>query len=125
MTIEATSAGETGETGKSGEATSEQPQRHANNWIVLLLIFTLAGVVESQAFGHLNAFRPLYLQELGVPIANIATWTGILASLAFVIGLPLLPFWGVWADRYSRKLIIVRSAYVEGVMFTVVAFSPN
>ena len=125
MTIEATSAGETGETGKSGEATSEQPQRHANNWIVLLLIFTLAGVVESQAFGHLNAFRPLYLQELGVPIANIATWTGILASLAFVIGLPLLPFWGVWADRYSRKLIIVRSAYVEGVMFTVAALAPN
>ena len=122
MTIEATSAGETGETGK---ATSETPQRHANNWLVLLLIFTLAGVVESQAFGHLNAFRPLYLQQLGVPVANIPTWTGILAALAFVIGLPLLPFWGVWADRYSRKLIIVRSAYVEGVMFMVAALAPN
>lgn len=27
----------------------------------------------------------------------------------------------IWADRYSRKLIIVRSAYVEGVLFTVAA----
>jgi MFS transporter, DHA1 family, multidrug resistance protein len=116
MTIEAASAGDT-------EAGT--PQRHANNWIVLLLVFTMAGVVESQAFGHLTAFRPLYLQQLGVPAANIATWTGVLAALGFVIGLPLLPFWGVWADRYSRKLIIVRSAYVEGVMFMVAALAPN
>ncbi|MGZ3715875.1 MAG: MFS transporter, partial [Ktedonobacterales bacterium] len=36
-----------------------------------------------------------------------------------------LPFWGIWADRYGRKLIIVRSAYVEGVLFTIAAFSPN
>ena len=104
-----------------------EPSRstHANDWRVLLFIFTLAGVVESQAFGHLNAFRPLFLQQLGVPMDKIAFWTGILASLGFVIGLPLLPFWGVWADRYSRKLIIVRSAYVEGVLFSLAAFSPN
>lgn len=119
MTIEVTSTDETSDT------TAETPQRHANNWIVLLLVFTLAGVVESQAFGHLNAFRPLYLQQLGVPPQNIATWTGVLAALGFVIGLPMLPFWGVWADRYSRKLIIVRSAYVEGIMFTVAALAPN
>jgi MFS family permease len=92
---------------------------------VLLIVFTLAGMVESQAFGHLNAFRPLFLQQLGVPATQIPLWTGILASLGFVIGLPLLPFWGAWADRYSRKLIIVRSAYVEGIIFALAAFSPN
>jgi MFS transporter, DHA1 family, multidrug resistance protein len=113
------------EVANTGTSTAQTPQRHANNWIVLLLAFTLAGVVESLAFGHLTAFRPLYLQQLGVPLGDIATWTGVLAALSFVIGLPLLPFWGVWADRYSRKLIIVRSAYVEGVMFTVAALAPN
>ncbi len=69
-----------------------QPGKHANDWRVLLVVFTLAGVVESQAFGHMNAFRPLFLQQLGVPANQIAVWTGILASLGFVIGLPLLPF---------------------------------
>ena len=97
----------------------------ASDWRALLILFTLAGVVESQAFGHLAAFRPLFLQQLGVPLAQIPFWTGLLASLGFVIGLPLLPFWGVWADRYSRKLIIVRSAYVEGVLFALAALSPN
>ncbi len=101
------------------------PQPKSQDWRILLALFLLAGVVESQAFGHLGAFTPLFLQQLNVPAGQISTWTGILQSLGFVIGLPLLPLWGVWADRYSRKLIIVRSAYVEGVLFTLAAFSPN
>jgi MFS family permease len=104
---------------------ASQSARPRNDWRVLLVVFILAGIVESQAFGHLGAFTPLFLQELAVPPDQIATWTGILTGLGFVIGLPLLPFWGVWADRYSRKLIIVRSAYVEGALFTVAALSPN
>lgn len=105
--------------------TAADARPHRNNWVALLSLFVLAGVVESQAFGHLGAFTPLFLQELNVPTAQVPAWTGILSALGFVIGLPLLPFWGVWADRYGRKLIIVRSAYVEGVLFTVAAFSPN
>jgi MFS family permease len=109
----------------AGEAAEEGKRAPENDWRVLLGIFLLAGIVESQAFGHLNAFTPLFLHELQIPTDRIPFWTGILSSLTFVIGLPLLPFWGVWADRYSRKLIIVRSAYVEGVLFTVAALSPN
>ena len=33
-----------------------------------------------------------------------------------------MPFWGAWADRYSRKVIIVRSAVVEAVLFVLLAF---
>ncbi len=113
------------ETAGTAETQMEAPSPGRSDWRVLLVVFTLTGVIESQAFGHLNAFRPLYLQQLGVPPADIPTWTGILASLGFVIGLPLLPFWGVWADRYSRKLIIARTAYIEGILFTVAALAPN
>jgi anaerobic C4-dicarboxylate transporter len=73
----------------------ETPVRHRNDWRVLLIVFVLAGIVESQAFGHLNAFTPIYLDTLGVPAEQIATWTGALSAVGFVIGLPLLPFWGV------------------------------
>lgn len=125
--------------GATGEATGDVTQNNGSeaehvegvsggwrsDWRVLLAVFTVAGVVESQAFGHLGAFTPLFLQELHVPGGRVATWTGILSALGFVIGIPLLPFWGIWADRYGRKLIIVRSAYVEGVVFTIAAFSPN
>lgn len=104
---------------------NEVERPHRNDWRALLVLFTLAGVVESQAFGHLTAFTPLFLQQLRVPTQQIPGWTGILAALGFVVGLPLLPFWGVWADRFGRKIIIVRSAYVEAIIFSLTALSPN
>jgi hypothetical protein len=81
------------------DLSADQRARRPSGWVALLILFTLAGVVESQALGHLTAFRPLFLQELSVPGAQIPFWTGILASLGFVIGLLLLPFWGVWTPR--------------------------
>jgi len=87
-------------------------------------IFVVAGMVETIGFGQLGAFTPLYLQrQLHVAAADVPRLTGILASLSFVIGLPLAPFWGVWADKYSRKLIIVRSAAVEALLFGAVGLS--
>ena len=37
--------------------------------------------------------------------------------------MPLVPLWGVWADKYSRKAVIVRSCLVEAVVFACVALS--
>src|SRR5262245_9031808 len=102
---------------RRARAAPRAPGSWHNDWRVLLLFFTLAGVVESQAFGHLGAFTPLFLQQLAIPRQQIPQWTGILSALGFVFGLPLLPFWGAWADRFGRRLIIVRSAYLEGVLF--------
>lgn len=68
---------------------------HRNNWRLLLVLFLATSIVESQSFGHLGAFTPLFLGELQVPASQIPSWTGILSALGFVIGLPLLPFWGV------------------------------
>jgi MFS family permease len=47
----------------------------------------------------------------------------LFSSLIFVVGAPLVPLWGVWADKYSRKAVIVRSAIVEAVVFGAVALS--
>jgi MFS transporter, DHA1 family, multidrug resistance protein len=104
---------------------SDEITQHRNDWRLLLALFLLAGIVESQSFGHLGAFTPLFLGELRVPASQVGTWTGILSALGFVIGLPLLPFWGVWAEKYSRKLVIVRSAYVEALILTLAGLSPN
>src|SRR5260370_37119022 len=38
-------------------------------------------------------------------------------GLGWLLALPLAPSWGVLADRYSRKLVIVRSAAIEAVVF--------
>jgi DHA1 family multidrug resistance protein-like MFS transporter len=48
---------------------------------------------------------------------------GLFGALIFVVGMPLVPLWGVWADKYSRKAVIVRSALVEAVVFGAIALS--
>ncbi len=57
------------------------------------------------------------MRDLGVPEGDAATTVGLLSASALLLGLPLVPFWGAWADRYNRKTIIVRSAIIEGILF--------
>ncbi len=49
--------------------------------------------------------------------------SGLFGALIFVVGMPLVPLWGVWADKYSRKAVVIRSALVEAVVFAAVALS--
>jgi MFS transporter, DHA1 family, multidrug resistance protein len=55
----------------------------------------------------------------------VATWTGLLTAATFAVGFPLAPLWGSLAERYSRKLIIVRSQYLEAIAYTICALSPD
>jgi len=66
---------------------------------------------------QLTAYTPFYLRELHVPADQVPGWIAAMSSLGWILALPLAPFWGVLADRYSRKLIIVRSAAIEAIVF--------
>jgi len=98
---------------------------HRNDWRLTVGLFALTGLVESLAFGHLSAFTPLYLSQLHVAQADIPRWTGILSALGFIIGLPMLPFWGVLADRYGRKIIVIRSSVFAALIYALSAFAPD
>jgi MFS family permease len=60
-----------------------------------------------------------------VPPPEVPAWTGYLNAAFFLFGLPLVPFWGVWAERYGRIPIIARSAFVEMVVFVVLWLAQN
>ncbi len=90
-------------------------------WRSLLLAYGVTSTVEALGVSQIFAFLPLRLREVGLPEADIPAFTGIFTSLIFVFGILLVPFWGVWADKYSRRAVIVRSAVVEAVVFGAVA----
>lgn len=98
---------------------------HRNDWRRTIILFAATGLIESLAFGHLSAFTPIYLRELRVPPTAIDHWTGVLSALGFVLGLPLLPFWGVWSDRYGRKIIIIRSSVFAAIVYGLSAAAGN
>ena len=89
------------------------------------MLFAATTCVESLSWNQLSAYTPLYLRELHVPAAQIPAWIAAISSLGWIIALPLAPFWGVFADRYSRKLVIVRSAAIEAVIFAGWALSTD
>ena len=98
--------------------------RHASpDWRRLLTLYWIVSVVEAIGVSQIYTFMPNRLADVGVATPEIDRLVGLLGSLFFVTGLPLIPFWGVWADKYSRKAIIVRSALVEAVVFAGVAAS--
>ena len=87
----------------------------------MLLAYGITSTIEALGVSQIFAYLPLRLREVGLADADIPAFTGIFTSLIFVFGILLVPFWGVWADKYSRRAVIVRSAVVEAVVFAAVA----
>src|SRR4029077_873618 len=86
-------------------------------WLAIAVLFAATTCVESMSWTQLTAYTPFYLRELHVPAGQVPGWIASMSSLGGILALPLAPFWGVFADRYSRKLIIVRSAAIEAIVF--------
>jgi MFS family permease len=99
------------------------PTRPTQDWRVLVAVFWVTSMVESLGISQVYALLPTVLREMGVPETERLAFIGLFSSLIFLVGMPLVPLWGVWADKYSRKLVIVRSALVEAVVFAGVALS--
>jgi MFS family permease len=93
------------------------------DWHLLLALYWITSFIEGFGVAQVYAFLPNRLSEVGMSTPDIERFVGLLGSLFFLSGLPLIPLWGVWADKYSRKAVIIRSALVEAVVFGVVAAS--
>ena len=107
----------------SPDPTTTRRPRPAQDWRVLVAVFWVTAMVESLGVSQIFALLPAYLREMGVAEEDRLAFVGLFTSLIFVVGMPLVPLWGVWADKYSRKAVIIRSALVEAVVFAGMALS--
>jgi DHA1 family multidrug resistance protein-like MFS transporter len=93
------------------------------DWRRLLALYWITSFIEGYGVAQVYAYLPNRLAEVGVSTPDIDRFVGVIGALFFVTGLPLVPLWGVWADKYSRKAVIIRSALVEVAVFAVIAAS--
>src|SRR4030088_1452813 len=105
--------------------TAPTSTRRASGWVALLVLFGITSTIEAFTVPHVFRFLPLYLATVHVPPAEVPSWTGYLSAAFFFFGLPLVPFWGVWSERYGRIPIIARSAFVEMVVFAGLWLAQN
>jgi len=107
------------------ESVSRPAVRANQSWQLLTFLFSLANFLEVAVVAHFVLFTPAFLTTIGFSKAEIDAWTGPIASAAFVVGIWFVPFWGVLADRYGRKPLILRSYYVEVLAMALAAVSHN
>jgi MFS family permease len=106
-----------------GPVTPPPAIRPAQDWRLVVGVFWVTQVVETLGVSQVFALLPAYLRELGVPEAERLGFIGLFSSLVFVLGLPLVPLWGVWADKISRKAVIVRSALVQATVLVLASLA--
>jgi MFS family permease len=99
------------------------PDRPGQDWRWLVAVFWVTSMVEGLGVSQFYAFLPEYLRQMGSPEAERLALVGLFGALPFLVGLPLVPLWGVWADKYSRKAVVARSAFVEAVVFAGLALA--
>ncbi len=74
-------------------------------------------------FGLSLPFLPMYVQALGVTErAQVAVWSGVISGSAALTMAVLAPVWGVLAERYGRKPMLVRSLVGGAVVVAAMGF---
>ena len=86
-------------------STDESPYWQRTLWTMVAVQFVM-----SISFSIVAPVMPLYLPELGVTSESaIDLWAGVLASATSCVAIFTAPIWGSLADRYGRKLMVLRS----------------
>lgn len=104
--------------------SKEERRLRVEPWQRTLYTIVAAQIVAMVGFNISIPFLPFYIQELGVTeFDQVAFWVGFISASAPVTMALAAPVWGLLADRYGRKPMLVRSmlgaALMLGLMATV------
>jgi MFS family permease len=71
-------------------------------------------------------FLPIYVAQLGVTSqADIVQWSGIAFAATFFGAGLVAPLWGKFADRYGRRLILIRASFCMAITMAMLGTVQN
>lgn len=92
-------------------------------WERTLYIMFFAQLMTAVGFSSIFPFLPLYVTELGSSTgASIELLSGLVFSAQAFTMMLVSPIWGSLADRYGRKLMVVRSTIGGSVLLLAMAY---
>ncbi len=94
-------------------------------WQINLAVLWLGNFLVFAGMTMVNPFLALYLkQDLGLTDEHaIAVWAGGIFAANFVTSFFAQPLWGKLADRYGRKMMLIRSGFGMAVVVTLMGFA--
>lgn len=93
-------------------------------WKKNLYVLWVGTFIAGMSFSLVTPFLPMLLQQVGV-VDGLETWSGIAFSASFVISATMSPVWGALADKYGRKVMIIRSGIGIACCYFGLAFATN
>ena len=83
-------------------------------------------IISITGFSLVLPFLPLYIRELGVTDeAQAMVWTGVFQASASLTLAIMSPVWGALADRYGRKMMMLRANFSAAVILVLMGAAPN
>ncbi len=95
-------------------------------WRRNLYILVVVQLMSTAGFSLVFPFVPLYVQEVGIATrGSVAFWSGLaFSSQAFTMMLAA-PVWGEFADRYGRKVMLVRATIGGAILLILMGLVQN
>ena len=93
------------------------------SWRRNLYILFLVQLLSLAGFSMVIPFLPLYIKELKITTGgSIEFWSGMTFAAQALTMMISAPFWGAIADRYGRKLMLVRASLGGAVILAAMGF---
>ena len=95
-------------------------------WRRNLIVCVFGSFTTILAMTLLLPFLPLYVAQLGVKThAAIVQWSGIAFGATFFSAALTAPLWGRLADRYGRKLMLIRASLGMAIAMSLIGMAEN
>lgn len=81
------------------------------------MVLWISDFIAAMGMSIVLPFLPLYIEQLGVhETAAIEKWTGWIFAAQFVFSFLFQPLWGSMADKYGRKIMLLRAGFGMGIV---------
>jgi DHA1 family multidrug resistance protein-like MFS transporter len=98
----------------------------AEDWKRNLYVMFVVELIVIMGFSFVIPFLPLYIQETGnLNTDEAAFWSGIAGSAAGIAMFLSSPIWGILADRWGRKPMVLRAMFGGGIVIAAMGLVHN
>ncbi|MBG1231616.1 MFS transporter [Aestuariivirga litoralis] len=99
-------------------------QSSTDPWRRNLVVVLIGSFTTIVAMTLLLPILPLYVEQLGASgHAEIVQWSGIAYGATFFSAALTAPLWGRLADRYGRKLMLIRASFGMAIAMSLIGMA--
>lgn len=108
-------------------AATRRSAPRETDWQTTLWVMVAVQFLMSAGQSMVQPLLPLFLKnELGLAEGqNVEIWAGIIAAAHFLTMTIFSPVWGTLADRYGRRVMVIRSSAAVGVFNLITILVAN